>query len=241
MMLSVVIPAFNEERLLPATLTALRESLKPLNAAGWQTEIIVCDNNSTDATARIAAEAGAIVVFEPVNMIARARNAGAAAARGDWILFLDADSTPSPELIADVAHHIGSGRVFAGGSTVRMDSGPFPVHFAAASWNLTSRIARWPAGSFIFVDAAVFRDVGGFATTQYVGEEIELARRLKRSPLRRGRRLIILSQHPLITSARKLRLYRPGEFLRFFLRAVLRPRHTTTSREACDIWYDGRR
>ena len=64
-------------------------------ARGWTTELIVCDNNSSDATPAIAAAAGARVVFEPVNQIGRARNAAAAAATGDWLVFVDADSHPT--------------------------------------------------------------------------------------------------------------------------------------------------
>ncbi|HUN69649.1 MAG TPA: glycosyltransferase, partial [Burkholderiales bacterium] len=78
MRLSIVVPAFNEERLLASTLESIKAAAKVFDAAGgW--ELIVCDNNSTDATAEIARAAGAQVVFEPHNQISRARNRGAAA------------------------------------------------------------------------------------------------------------------------------------------------------------------
>lgn len=241
MTLSVVIPAFNEERLLPATLTSLNQALESFHQRGWSSEVIVCDNNSTDQTPDIARQHGARVVFEPINMIGRARNAGASAASGDWILFLDADSIPSPALLALAAQAIESGKVFAGGSTIRLDGGPWSAHFATAVWNLVSRVGRLPAGSFIFVETAAFREIGGFTLKQYAGEEIDLARRLKKSARARGRRLTILSGAPLVTSARKVRLYKPREIVSFMLRAALRPKSTMSSREACSIWYDGRR
>src|SRR5690606_31223532 len=93
--LSVVVPAYNEERLLGASLAAIREGLAAFEAAGWEAELVVCDNNSTDRTAEIARAAGARVVFEPINQISRARNTGARAGSGDWLLFVDADSFPS--------------------------------------------------------------------------------------------------------------------------------------------------
>ena len=83
-------------------------------------ELIVCDNNSTDRTAGIASAAGATVVLEPLNQIARARNTGAAEATGDWLFFVDADSHPTRELFGDAAEQILSGRVLAGGATIRM-------------------------------------------------------------------------------------------------------------------------
>jgi glycosyltransferase involved in cell wall biosynthesis len=241
MTLSVVIPAFNEERLLPGTLTALHSALQTLHSLGWNHEVIVCNNNSTDQTARIASDLGARVVFEPVNMIGRARNAGAAAANGEWILFLDADSQPSPALLQATVQAIQSGKVLAGGSTLRMDQGPLSVHLAASIWNTVSRIGCWLAGSYIFVETAAFREVGGFSLQQFAAEELDLAKRLKRLARFRGKRLVILTNSPLVTSARKASLYRPFEIGWFLIRALLRPRSTFANREACAMWYDGRR
>ena len=109
MKISVIIPAFNEERLIGETLRQVKAAAAAFARRGWATEIIVCDNNSTDRTAELARAAGATVVFEPVNQIARARNSGAAAATGDWLVFIDADSHPSVELFADVAEQMAIG------------------------------------------------------------------------------------------------------------------------------------
>ena len=60
-------------------------------------------------------------MFEPVNQIARARNAGAAAASGDWLMFVDADSYPSVELLREVREAMQSG-CLAGGATRAAES-----------------------------------------------------------------------------------------------------------------------
>jgi glycosyltransferase involved in cell wall biosynthesis len=83
MKISIIIPAFNEEKLLGETLAHIKLAADIFTGIGWEIELIVCDNNSTDRTADIARAAGANVVFEPVNQISRARNSGAAAAVGD--------------------------------------------------------------------------------------------------------------------------------------------------------------
>lgn len=238
---SIVVPAFNEERLLGESLRHIRAAMAVFAARGWETELIVCDNNSTDRTAEIARAAGATVVFEPVNQIARARNAGAAAATGDWLVFVDADSHPSPELFADVAAAIDRGRALAGGATLRMETPLRRARLANGLWNRLSRALRLLAGSFIFVESAAFRAVGGFSQELFAGEELDLTRRLKAEARRRGKRLVILHRRPLLTSARKARLYTCGELLRFFLRAAFRHRSTLRSRAACAPWYDGRR
>lgn len=241
MKISIVIPAFNEEKLIGATLQSIHLSTKAFHQRAWETEIIVCDNNSTDGTAEIARNAGAKVVFEPINQIGRARNCGAAAATGEWLVFVDADSSPSAGLFSDVVKAIESGNVLAGGSTVRMDTASLSIRFWAGIWNTISRVMRWAAGSFIYCETAAFRAVGGFDHQFFTGEELDLSRKLNRLARRQKKRVLILHRHPLLTSDRKVHLYRQGELLRFFIRAVLRPSATMKNRAACSPWYDGRR
>jgi glycosyltransferase involved in cell wall biosynthesis len=159
---SVIVPAYNEERLLASSLHGIRAAMRAFDRAGWSSELIVCDNNSTDRTADIAAAAGAKVVFEPVNQIARARNAGAAHASGDWLFFIDADSFPSEALIADAIDTIRGGRCLAGGSTIVFDEDAGILRLGAAWWNRFSRFRKLAAGSFVFCETTAFRKVGGF-------------------------------------------------------------------------------
>lgn len=239
--ISIIVPAFNEELLLAASLVAIENAANAFAARGWEYELIVCDNNSTDHTAEIARAAGAQVVFEPVNQIARARNTGAAAATGDWLLFIDADSHPSPELFVEVAEQIISRRILAGGVTIRMDNDQCLTRLVTALWNLASRWRRLMAGSFIFVEAASFRKVGGFSHEWFAAEELELCQRLKKQARKTKRRIIILHRHPLKTSGRKIKLYTPWEILRMMARAALSGGRSLRSRETTHVWYDGRR
>lgn len=241
MKLSVVVPAFNEEQGIGASLAAIRHATTAAGAVGWSSELIVCDNNSTDRTAEIARQAGAEVVFEPFNQISRARNAGAARATGDWLVFVDADSHPSPELFEDMMRVIRGGRCLAGGSTVRLDESVPMGTAAVRAWNGISRLLRWAAGSFIFCEAAAFRDIGGFSLELYAAEEIDLFRRLKRLARRTGRTIVILHRHPLVTSGRKARLYTAREGLSFLVKTIVQRGRTLRSPEECYQWYDGRR
>jgi len=241
MRISIVIPAFNEERLLPETLPTIRAAMEAFDRRGWASELIVCDNNSTDRTAEIARAAGARVVFEPVNQISRARNRGAAEARGDWIVFVDADSQPSPELFSDAADAIAAGHCLAGGSTVAYANPPIGAAPIIGFWNALSRIMRWAAGSFIFCEAAAFRAAGGFSEELYAGEEVNLSRRLKRIARRNRRTFLILHRHPLLTSDRKLRLYGWGKLTWFMLKTIASAGRTLHNRRDCFAWYDGKR
>ena len=239
--ISIVIPAFNEERLLPDTLRSVQAAMRAFGEAGWSAELIVCDNNSTDRTAAIAVEAGARVVFEPVNQIGRARNAGAGAATGDWLVFVDADSHPSAALFADVVTAIRQGDVLAGGATVAANDRRLVVRATVAGWNLLSRSARWLAGSFIFCERDAFRRVGGFSLALYAAEEIDLSRRLKRLARRERKRIVVLHRHPLLTSARKAHLYGARDAFRFYTRVILTAGRSLRSPDGAFIWYDGRR
>lgn len=238
---SVVVPAFNEERLLAGSLAAIRQAMRAFDEAGWAVELIVCDNHSSDRTAEIARAAGATVVFEPVNQIARARNAGAARASGDWLVFVDADSYPDKQLFAEMLQNMRGNRCLGGGATVAFETRDPVIRMWLALWNALSRTAKWAAGSFIFCEAAAFRGLGGFSEALYAGEEIDFSRRLKRLARRRGRCVVILHRHPLRTSDRKARLYTKREHFWFMLKTLLLGGRTLRDRDACHVWYDGRR
>jgi glycosyltransferase involved in cell wall biosynthesis len=239
--ISVVVPAFNEERLLGESLAQIKSAAKAFVERQWEFELIVCDNNSTDRTAEIARAAGAMVVFEPINQIARARNSGAAAATGDWLIFVDADSHPSAELFADVAETIISGKCLAGGVTIRLDEHYLPAKIITTLWNCVSRIFKLLAGSFIFVEAVAFRKIGGFSNELFAAEELELSQRLKKLARETGKQIVILHRHSLVTSARKMKLYSKREHLSFFLRAIFNQRRALRDRKTAHLWYDGRR
>lgn len=238
---SVVVPAFNEAGGLAATLTSIKTATAAFDQRGWRHELIVCDNNSTDATAAIARAAGATVVFEPINQISKARNAGAAAASGDWLVFVDADSQPPPGLFADAAEAIAHGRCLAGGATVTIDSDDRLGRAIVGLWNAISRTLRLAAGSFIFCETAAFREAGGFSLDLFAAEEIDLFKRLKRLARRTGRTIVILHDHPLVTSDRKARLYTKGEMARSFFKSVFTLGRAVRNRDDCYVWYDGRR
>jgi GT2 family glycosyltransferase len=166
---------------------------------------------------------------------------GAAAATGDWLVFVDADSHPSAELFADVAEQIRSGKCLAGGSTVRLDEKHFVAGCVTRLWNCASRSLKLLAGAFIFVETAAFRKVGGFSNELFVAEELELKQRLKKLARATGKEIVILHRHPLVTSARKMRLYTMREHLRYLAKVIFSNGRALGSREQAHLWYDGRR
>lgn len=241
MRISIIVPAFDEEQLIRQTLESIKAARAAFVRRNWQTELIVCDNNSRDHTAEIAAQAGACVVFEPINQIARARNRGAAAASGEWLIFVDADSCPSPDLFEDVAKQIESGKSIAGGCTARMETNHPMARLVLWLWNGLSRTRRVFAGWMIFCETSAFRAIGGFDMGLYVSEDIDLSIRLRKLARERGGRTVVLHAHPLLTSARKVKLYGLWRHVSLMAKVVLSGGKTLTNREACSMWYDGQR
>ena len=94
---SVVIPAYNEEKSIFKTLSSLSQSTTKRSV-----EVIVVNNNSQDLTAAIAGSTGARCIKETIQGITAARNAGLAAARGKYILNADADTLYPPDWIEEM-------------------------------------------------------------------------------------------------------------------------------------------
>ena len=239
--ISIIVPAFNEEKLLGETLAQIKSAAGALAKTGWETELIVCDNHSTDHTADIARTAGANVVFEPVNQIARARNSGAAAATGDWLVFVDADSHPSAGLFADMAKEIQSGKCIAGGATLCWNEKRFNAKFMMPILNVGFRCRRMLHGPFIFVETAAFQKLGGFNHEAFAGEDWELSGRLKKLAKETGKRLVILHRHPVMTSARRIKHYTVLTAFGALYHIIFDPHSFATSRQAARRLYDGQR
>jgi len=200
---SIIVPAYNEAAQLPRTLPAIGAAMAGVDAVG---ELIVVNNNSTDRTAEVAREHGATVVFEPVNMIGKARNAGARAASGGSLIFVDADTTPSAELLRAALDALAEPGCVGGGAVVQLDP---PMGWLttrlAGCWNLLSRLLGYPAGCFVYCRKDAFDEVQGFSEAVYASEEIWLARRLKRwGRAQRPRLRTRVLPTPVVTSSRKM-------------------------------------
>jgi glycosyltransferase involved in cell wall biosynthesis len=241
MKLSVIVPAYNEEKLIEKCLKSIRSALSANAHDGLEIELIVVDNNSSDRTAEIARECGAHVVFEPVNQISRARNAGAGVATGEWFLFIDADSYPSAGLMGDVIALLDNEHVVGCGSKVSMRPLPIYGHILVAIWHALSLLCRWAAGSFVLCRAEAFRELDGFSENLYATEEIDFSIRLRKWGRPRGMKFKILRRHPLETSNRKMALYGWKGFVRVFYHLILHPRKALQDPNSLPMWYDGKR
>lgn len=230
-MISLIIPAHNEAQYLPYTLRSVLIAMQQVEPA---LELIVVDDASTDETAKIAAESGATVVPVSLRHIAAVRNAGSHVARGELLVFLDADTRLPPETLAAAWRAYRRGCV-GGGCRVEFDQPlPFGPRSGLRLWNTLSRIFRWAAGSFLFVRPEAFHRVGGFNERFFAAEEIALSEALK--PLGP---FTILDER-VITSARKLESHSMADHFHVTLKSLLTLGGSLQKREGLDLWYGPR-
>ena len=229
-MISFIIPAYNEEKYLAPTLAAIHAAAR---AVGEPYEIVVANDNSSDATAQVAEAGGARVVTVNKRQIAGTRNAGAAAARGEWLVFVDADTQVNEAVVRAAVEALRGGAV-GGGAEVRFADGPRWVHWVTAMLVLFFRWVRWAAGCFLFARRDAFEAVGGFDEDYYASEEIHLSRALKKQ----GRFVVVRAA--VTTSARKAQAHSLFDLWKIMCKAALWPR-SLKSRKHTKFWYPEKR
>lgn len=170
-MISIVIPALNEERALPGTLARVFEQAGAF-------EVIVVDGGSSDGTRAVAQGHPAVRLVEAPRGRARQMNAGARAARGEWLLFLHADTLLPRDGLARIA-----------GLPGEVDAGCFEQRFSGDDWRLAliSRLHNFRCrrtgvmygDQAMFIRRRVFESLGGFPDVAYL-EDVIFTERLAR-------------------------------------------------------------
>lgn len=176
-LVSVIIPAYNEEKYLPLLLQALD------NQTYQNIEVIVVDNESTDDTVRVAEDYGAKVIVNKEYNLSKSRNMGAKEAKGEILVFIDADSIPQHEVIEKVSKEIAiNGKVFVTVNKCSTDSHLQSTMRVVAGW-VPGDLARYTfSGMFIAVSKQAFNSVGGFDEALLPqdgkGEDVDFVQRI---------------------------------------------------------------
>ena len=135
MKLTIILPAFNEEAYLALTLDSIQTAVAHLRArSNVYIQTVVVDNNSKDSTAAIAMEKDATVVHEPVQSVARARNTGARHAKGDIIVFVDADVIVPPTLLDTIYSTMSNPTCLGGAADVYYKPQRLSVKLYLRAW-----------------------------------------------------------------------------------------------------------
>lgn len=223
---SIVVPARNEEALLPRGLAAIDTAVE---RSGCPAQVIVVANRCTDRTAAIARAAGAMVVENDDRNLARTRNLGVAASRGDIIVTIDADTVMHRHALVEIEEKLRSG-VVGGGCDFVPERNSAGIRASMLAVRLVTAVSR-TGGVMFWCGRADFEAIGGFDETRAVGEDLDFARRLRRHGRSSGRRFVNLRSAPAVVCCRKFdtfgdwHLFSPSAF--GSLRAARRGEHSS--------------
>src|SRR5438046_9326370 len=195
-MISFIVPAYTEEAELPGTLGAIRSS-----ATSYENEIVLVNDGSTDATGPIGEGFGALLISIERRQIAAARNAGAAAARGNVFIFVDADTRIGPEHVRGAVEALKSGCTGGGARLATDREIPLWGRIFFRVFTTLYFGLNLGAGAFLFTTRENFSAIGGFDEIYFASEEIFFTIALKRL----GRFRVL--PEPAMSSGGDLRLY----------------------------------
>ncbi len=201
MRLSVIIPAYNEEKCLPETLRRINASLA---LAGCAAEVIVVDNDSKDGTRQAAEPGGAQVITEMEHNISKVRNVGANQATGDVLVFIDADTLVPEALFQKIIEKMGDDRCLGGAVAVEYQKLERAwMKYYLMGWAFWGKVFNMAQGAAQFCRKSVFEELGGYDATIFMGEDVEFYWRLSRFTRRNGGYLHFVEQPKVVTSTRR--------------------------------------
>ncbi|MEL6725232.1 MAG: TIGR04283 family arsenosugar biosynthesis glycosyltransferase [Pseudomonadota bacterium] len=181
--ISIIIPAYNAEEVLPLCLGALMPGLE----AGLIREVIVIDGGSDDQTRRLAEGSGATVLSASDRGRAAQLRLGAETARGDWFLFLHADTALSRDWAERTKTHITERRNDAAAFTLAYRSDHPMAKVVARRANWRARTLGLPYGDQgLLISRKQYEQVGGYPDTPFM-EDVQIIRAIGK------RRLVLLS------------------------------------------------
>ncbi|KTC98158.1 glycosyltransferase [Legionella erythra] len=232
---SIIIPAHNEEAFLPATLRSVEAAMVSMPA--YRGEVIVVDNDSTDSTASLAESLGARVITETVRNIARVRNTGVQQSTGQLLIFLDADTLMTEEMLKTSLGTLHNPEIVAGSFLLKPDrTVSRMIQLMFFIWNMRSRWNHHCSGCFLFCKKEVFNAIGGYDESFYAAENINFSARLNRYARRQRQQVIVYKKYTEMC-LRKMNKFSLSPRVVWDFLTIGLMRNKYKKKENCKYWY----
>jgi glycosyltransferase involved in cell wall biosynthesis len=204
MSISVIVPAYNEEKYLGEALKSIQRAKEfLLKKDAVPIEIIVVDNESTDSTSDIALSSGASVVKETKHNVARVRNAGASFAKGKVLVFIDADTIVPDELLWRINEVMASPSCFGGAVDTDYRAAKTLVNIYLQLWRILGKVTGMAQGATQFCRREVYASMLGYDEALYMGEDIDFYWRLKQFAKRQNAHVCFIEDIQVAPSTRR--------------------------------------
>ena len=207
---SVIIPALNEEKVIEATLKAVRAQTEP------GLELIVADGNSTDSTVAISKKYADKIVTETTRTIAAGRQKGARESSGDILLYTDADSIPDENWAKNLLEAFKDEKVVAAfGSIEPLDASgfervaiTFTTNFLATLFNFIG--LDYTYGNNMAIRRSAFEKIGGFNIYIVTAEDTDIVHRLRTQG-----KVVFVPSAKVLYSTRRIRKWGYAKYILF--------------------------
>lgn len=235
--ITVVIPAYNEERYIAKTLQALsnaktRYEKKTMN----KIEVLVVNNNSSDKTALICSKYDVRLLQEKNQQIAACRNHGARVSKGEILIFLDADTIVPMNFFKIIEKNLSTQKIIGGSAKLISDNNNMISKIMYALWNIFSLLLPFK-GAVLYCYRDTFFEIGGFDESFYALEDVKFSIQLKKIGKKYNKKFISNKSLSVITASRKFKNIEMKKIIKMIHQILLNPFSFYRKKEIVGCWF----
>tara|TARA_R100001015_G_C4621394_1_gene178579 strand:- start:1287 stop:1973 length:687 start_codon:yes stop_codon:yes gene_type:complete len=226
-MISFIIPAYNEEKYIKSCISSIQ-----IASRNYEYETIVVNDNSSDKTKEIALKNGAVVIDVNYRHIGKVRNAGARSAKGNLLVFIDADTCILSTVLTEIVNNKNKYKAgCAFGKYYDLYSNKYCLFCMNLYTWVMKNLWRTGFGYFMWCNAKDFNK--GFSEDLYIFEDKHFVRSFKSKEFYFGKQRVL-------TSGRKVRTHNfLNKLVPFFIKYCFKGKKLLKDKNELDIWYDG--
>ncbi len=236
MKISLIIPLYNEEKLIAETLHSIMRAKTSFEKSSDNLlEVIIVNNNSTDKSVEICRKFDVKIVTEEIHNIAKVRNTGAKNATGDVLCFLDADSKVSSNIFTLITERMITEEYIGGGTKFKLDKNILLFKLIYLCSNAFTRVFDL-SGVLIYIKSEDFEKLGGFNENYYAAEDIDFILKMKNLGKLYNKKFSNISQGYVETSSRKFETVTLKDLI--FQGGLLLHKSLRENPALCQQWYN---